>query len=73
MKPATAEGTISFDERHPVFLAVKAVAYTSSPVHGQKANTYLEEALTRSLQPEFMAVPGLQKTLSWARSIVLDG
>ena len=63
----------SFDERHPVFLAVKAVAYTSSPVHGRKANTYLEEALTRSLQPEFMAVPGLQKTLSWARSIVLDG
>lgn len=62
----------SFDERHPVFLAVKAVAYTSSPVHGRKANAYLEEALTRSLQPEFMAVPGLQKTLGWARGIVVD-
>lgn len=61
----------SFDERHPVFLAVKAVAYTASPAHERKANTYLEEALARSLQPEFMAVPGLQKTLVWARGIVI--
>lgn len=63
----------SFDGGHPVFLAVKAVAYTSSPAHERKAKTYLDEALALSLQPEYLTVPGLQKTLRWARSIVENG
>lgn len=67
------ENRDSFDKGHPVFLAVKAVAYTSSPAHERKAKTYLDEATALSLSPEFLSVPGLQRTLRWARSIVEEG
>lgn len=64
------EARDSFDDGHPLFLAVKAVAYDASPVHSDSARRYLDEAIALSLKPQFIAVPGLQKTLRWAQQIV---
>ena len=63
----------SVDPEHPMFMALRAVAYHGSSTNDDRAKVLIREAAALSQSPRYMGVPGLQETIQWASGLILMG
>lgn len=59
------------DPEHPMFMALRAVAYHGSSANDDRAQELIREAVILSQSALYVGVPGLQETIEWASGLIL--